>query len=142
MQTRTKVALFFAFALCAARVAHAAEAVCSQALAKPTDVKGKALSSSELRFTWHMPAGAEACIDTFTYYVVEAGAADQSAASAVSQRGAMKCSGGGGGKKFTYIATNLKSDTAYRFYVRSVNEAKAATSALVAAVATTAEERD
>jgi len=55
MQTRTKVALFFAFALCTAHVAHAAEAVCSQALAKPDNVKGKALSASELRFTWRMP---------------------------------------------------------------------------------------
>jgi len=91
MQTRTKVALFFALALCAARVAHAAEAVCTQALAKPDNVQGKALSASELRFTWRMPAGGAACIDTFTYYVVEAGAADQSAAGAVSQSGALKC---------------------------------------------------
>jgi len=34
-------------------------------------------------------------------------------------------------------ANNLKANTAYRFYVRSVNAAKAANSEFVAAVATT-----
>jgi len=91
-----------------------------------------------------MPPGGAACINTFSYYVVEAGAADQSAPGSIDQRGSLKC--GGGNRelakkmKFTYSANNLKANTAYRFYVRSVNEAKAANSEFVAAVATTASE--
>jgi hypothetical protein len=132
MQSRT-VALLFALALCAARAACAADAAC--ALAAPVKVDGKALSDTELRFTWAVPKAAEACVDSVSYYVVEAASPNQSAESvSVLQSGNMKC-----GKRVvkSFVATNLKEGTAYKFYIRSVNAAKSASTPYVSAVATT-----
>jgi len=143
MKTSTKVTLFLALALCAAPSAHAAaarrvRAPCNKdgPIEHPSDVKGKSVSDSDLKFVWRMPKRSEACIEGFAYYLVEEASGTQVDSGAVAQRGSFKC-GGITKKKYSYTASNLQPDTKYRFYVRSVNEAKAATSEFVAAVATT-----